>query len=73
MATLQRIKESIAYYFAQRRRKTLRKRLIAGYQASAAGDLAIAHDWQALEEETWLTHVPVYEGEEPAHDATDTT
>jgi hypothetical protein len=67
------IAEALAYYIAERKRKALRERLIAGYQANAASDLAIAHDWQALEEDTWLTHVPAYEGEEPVHDETDTT
>jgi len=57
----------------KRSRETLPERLIAGYQANAAVDLAISSEWQILDEETWLKYIPAYEGEEPAHDAADTT
>ena len=68
----QRIKEAIAHYDTERRRKALKKRLIAGYRANAAADLAITHEWQAIDKESWLKLVPAYEGEEPANDAADT-
>lgn len=66
------IAKAITCYISGEKRKALRERLIAGYQANAAADLAITHEWQILDEETWFNHVPAYEGEEPAHDAADT-
>jgi hypothetical protein len=38
---------------AEQQRKTLRKRLIAGYQANATADAAIASEWVVLEDEAW--------------------
>ncbi len=66
------IAKAITYYISDKKRKELRERLIAGYQANAATDLEIAREWQFLDEEAWLKHVPDYEGEEPDHDAADT-
>jgi hypothetical protein len=36
-----------------RRRSALRERLIAGYQASAERDQAVAEEWSGLEDEGW--------------------
>ncbi len=47
------IAEAVTYYVEHRRRQALRERLIAGYQAAAGRDRAIAEEWQPLEEEAW--------------------
>lgn len=46
------IAEAIRAYIADQERKTLRKRLIAGYQANAA-DAGLAAEWQPIEDEAW--------------------
>ena len=47
-----------------------RARLIAGYQANADADAVIAAEWQAIENESWLRHVPPYElGEESSNES----
>lgn len=38
-----------------------RARLIAGYQANASADVALAAEWAAVEDESWLLHVPPYD------------
>lgn len=58
------IAEAIAYFIAEKQRKSLRERLIAGYQANAATDAAIAGEWSGLEDEVWLTHIPAYATED---------
>jgi hypothetical protein len=65
------IAEAIEYFINEQRRQALRERLIAGYQARAAADTALAAEWEPLEIEAWFKHVPPYEGEEPAYDAPD--
>jgi len=57
------IAEAVTYYIQERRRQALRERLIAGYQASADRDQALAEDWRRLEEEAWQEYV------EPVEDA----
>ena len=47
------ISEAEIYYIQERRRSALRERLIAGYQADAEHDQALAEDWRPLEEEVW--------------------
>ena len=47
------IAEAVTYYIEERRRFALRERLIAGYQASAARDQALAEEWRRAEEEVW--------------------
>lgn len=63
------VADAIEYYVAERERQALRERLIAGYQANAVADAALAAEWQAVEDEAWLKYVPPYAGEEPANDA----
>ncbi len=38
-----------------------RARLTAGYQANAQADAALAAEWAAIEDESWLLHVPPYD------------
>ena len=47
------IAEAVAYYIQEKRRLALRERLIAGYQASAEQDQALAEEWRHAEEEVW--------------------
>lgn len=49
------IAEALRAYIAEQERKTLRERLIAGYQASATADGALAAEWEALDVESWPT------------------
>ena len=37
-----------------------RARLMAGYQANAEADAALAAEWSAIDNESWLRHVPPY-------------
>jgi metal-responsive CopG/Arc/MetJ family transcriptional regulator len=62
------IAEAIRYFVAEQQRKSLRERLIAGYQANATADLALAAEWSAVEDEAWLNHVPPYADAEGEHD-----
>lgn len=50
------IAEALRAYIAEQERNALRERLIAGYQASAAADVALAAEWEALDVETWPTY-----------------
>ena len=52
------ITEAIRRYVAEQERQALRERLIAGYQANAEFDAAMAAEWEPVEEENWLMHVP---------------
>jgi len=56
------IAEAVTYYVQEQRRQALRERLIAGYQATAERDQALAEEWRPLEEEVWQ------EGVEPVED-----
>mgnify|MGYP001815537806 CR=1 FL=1 len=47
------IAEAVTYYIQEQRRLALRERLIAGYQASAERDQALAEEWRPLENEVW--------------------
>lgn len=67
------VAEALEYYIAEKQRRELRERLIAGYQANAAVDAALAAEWAPLEDEVWNAHVPPYEGAEPDDDAADPT
>ena len=64
------IAEAIAYFIAEKQRKSLRERLIAGYQANAAADAALAAEWSTLEDEVWLTHIPADGTEDSPNDST---
>ena len=64
------IADAIAYFIAEKQRKSLRTRLIAGYQANAGADAAIAAEWSTQEEEAWLTHIPAYTTEDSPNDST---
>ena len=58
------IAEAVTYYIQERRRSALRERLIAGYQASAGRDQAMAEEWRHAEEEAWVEYIdPVEQGE----------
>lgn len=35
--------------------------LIAGYQANAEADAALAAEWSEIEDESWRLHVPAYD------------
>jgi hypothetical protein len=54
----------VTYYIRERQRSALRERLIAGYQAGAERDRALAEEWRPLEEEVWQAHVEPQEGRE---------
>lgn len=58
------IAEAIRYFVAEQQRKSLRERLVAGYQANAAADSTLAAEWSAVEDEAWLNHVPPNTDEE---------
>ena len=47
------IAEAVTYYIQEQRRMALRERLIAGYQAGAERDQALAEEWRHAEEEMW--------------------
>ncbi|MEZ4660240.1 MAG: ribbon-helix-helix domain-containing protein [Caldilineaceae bacterium] len=49
------IAEAIRAYIAEQERQALRARLMAGYQANAGVDVAVAADWEAVDEESWNT------------------
>ena len=58
------IAEAVTYYIQEQRRSALRERLIAGYQASAESDQALAEEWRHAEEELWREAVePPEQGE----------
>jgi len=58
------IAEAVIYFIAERQRRALRERLIAGYQARAGRDQALAEEWRPLEEEVWKEYVEPMEGSE---------
>jgi metal-responsive CopG/Arc/MetJ family transcriptional regulator len=58
------IAEAVIYYIQEQRRSALRERLIAGYQASAERDQAIAEEWRGLEDEGWPEYTGPVEEEE---------
>ena len=47
------IAEAVTYYIREQRRSALRERLIAGYQAGAERDQALAEEWRPLENQVW--------------------
>jgi hypothetical protein len=46
------------------KRAMLRFNLIQGYIQNAERDRKITAEWQAIDDESWLTYIPAY-GEEP--------
>ena len=62
------ITEAIQYFIEMKKRQELREELIAGYQATADESLAITKEWEPIDDEAWLLHVPPYEGEDPANE-----
>jgi metal-responsive CopG/Arc/MetJ family transcriptional regulator len=54
------VAEAIRFYTDIKRRQALRARLIAGYQANASADAAMAAEWAPIEDEDWLAHVPPF-------------
>ena len=58
------IAEAVTYYIQEQRRSALRERLIAGYQADAESDQALAEEWRHVEEEVWPEYIdPMEQGE----------
>jgi metal-responsive CopG/Arc/MetJ family transcriptional regulator len=58
------IAEAVTYYIQEQRRSALRERLIAGYQADAEHDQALAEEWRHAEEDVWRETVdPTEQGE----------
>lgn len=53
------IAEAIRVYIAEQQRQALRDRLMAGYQANAVADAALAAEWEAVEDETWQKQTPI--------------
>ena len=51
------IAEAVTYYIRERQRSALRERLIAGYQAGAEHDQALAEEWRPVEDEVWQEYV----------------
>ncbi|MEZ4712529.1 MAG: hypothetical protein R3A44_35405 [Caldilineaceae bacterium] len=49
------VAEAIRAYIAAQERQALRARLVAGYQANAGVDAAVAAEWEAVDEEAWST------------------
>lgn len=49
----QLIAEAIRTYIAEQQRQALRDRLMVGYQANADADIALAAEWEAVEDEAW--------------------
>ena len=47
------IAEAVTYYIQEQRRAALRERLVAGYQADAERDQALAEEWRHAEEKVW--------------------
>ncbi len=64
------ITEAVEYFIEAKQRQTLREELIEGYKAMAEQSLAITKEWEPIGDEAWLNHVPPYEGEDFADDAT---
>ena len=63
------IAEAIEYFIAEKQRKSLRERLIAGYQANAVADAELAAEWSNLEDEVWLNPIPAYTTEDTRNDS----
>jgi metal-responsive CopG/Arc/MetJ family transcriptional regulator len=58
------IAKAVTFYIQEQRRLALRERLIAGYQADAERDQALAEEWRHAEEEVWReTADPMEPGE----------
>jgi hypothetical protein len=58
------IAQAVTFFIEERKRRALRERLIAGYQARAGRDEALAEEWRPLEEEVWEEYVdPMEQGE----------
>jgi hypothetical protein len=57
------VAEAVSYYIQERRRAALRERLMAGYQADAERDQALAEEWRSAEEDVWRDAVdPMEQG-----------
>lgn len=51
------IAEALGYYLAANQRRALRERLMTGYRAYAGEDLALTAEWQAVDDEAWLSEL----------------
>jgi hypothetical protein len=58
------IAEAVTFFIQERRRIALPERLIAGYQADAERDRALAEEWRPVEEEVWEEYVEPMEKKE---------
>lgn len=65
------VAEAIEYFIEVKQRQLLREELIVGYQVTAEQSINVTKDWESLDDEAWLLHVPPYAGEEPAHGPAD--
>ena len=61
--------KEIEYSIAEKQRKDLPARLLAGYQANAAADAEIAAEWSSLEDEAWRNHIPTDVTEDTANNS----
>lgn len=61
--------KEIEYFIAEKQRKALHDRLLAGYQANAAADVEIATEWSSLEDEAWRNHIPTDVTEDITNDS----
>ena len=61
--------KEIEYFIAEKQRKALHDRLLAGYQANAAADAEIATEWSSLEDEAWRNHIPTDVTEDITNDS----
>ncbi len=58
------VAKALQFYIEEKRRRALRERLIAGYQANASLDSSMALEWIAVEDESWQLHVPALDIQE---------
>jgi len=61
--------KEIEYSIAEKQRKDLPARLLAGYQANAAADAEIAAEWSSLEDEAWRNHTSADATEDTANNS----
>ncbi|MCA9996525.1 MAG: hypothetical protein KDE56_12290 [Anaerolineales bacterium] len=67
------VAEALEYFIETKRRQLLREELAAGYQATAQESLALVAEWEAVDDEAWEKHLPVYEAGEPDNGTPDSS
>lgn len=65
------IAQALRTYIADQQRKTLRERLIAGYQTNASADAALTAEWEPIEDEAWANSLTPIDNEEESDGSTD--